>query len=790
MNAAKRKSRSRKPQPAAHGAAKAGNDVWDRSPSGLLAGLAVAFFIARLLIPTEAAALGESLWLTQCWLMLAVAWVIDAYRRGQLRWNVDRLDVAVGAMVAGHVLSAGAVLLDGGDKRSALNMLWEWVGLGVSFVLLRQVLQTRLDVRRFLWAFTSVVVVLAGLGFYQHYVEFPANAAEFAQMRDRLQTLKAPPARPLSFSEVQQRQKEIKELTRRLPPESLNEDGTIRKSFENRLLSSTEPFGTFALANTFAGLLGVGLIPLLAMLAGAIRQRRWAAVVACAAAALAVAYCLLLTKSRTAWVGVAAGIAVWLWLSRQNAQAKHARIVWWGTGAAAGVLLIAVVAAVTGGVDRKTISESPKSLRYRLQYWTGTAQVLRDRPIFGTGPANFRQQYVKYKVPEASEEIRDPHNLFLDVWVSGGLLALAGLVGVGLLSAAPLRYQRHPPTKSGLSAERDREEAETAGSAYTGMMWVAGTAGGFLLVLGAGELINQSWDSRLLPLAGAVLGMMALLSRAFANSTVSAACIAGCAAVLWVHLLGAGGVEYPAIAQLLILAPVLLRRQVPLPQTADSLEHKRAPGHAPLVMVWLALTGTLCGLCWLSASWPVQKRQWLMSAGEYEWRDRGRLGPAEAYLQQAAEADPLSPDPTARLAQLAFFKWSSGEHTDKLFTEAVNRQIIVIQQDPNSSARYRVLGKWYAERYAVTENARDAHKAVDWFRESLQRYPHHSATVAELAVLQSRAGLARDAAASARRAIELDDINHEANHTDRVLPRELRKRLERIRAASPTAEPE
>ena len=96
--------------------------------------------------------------------------------------------------------------------------------------------------------------------------------------------------------------------------------------------------------------------------------------------------------------------------------------------------MLAIVAAfalagLSGGFDWKVVSEAPKSLSYRLQYWRGTAGILREHPILGAGPGNFRQHYLKYKLPESSEEIADPHNMLLDIWSSGGLIALAGFAG-------------------------------------------------------------------------------------------------------------------------------------------------------------------------------------------------------------------------------------------------------------------------------------------------------------------------------------------------------------------------
>src|SRR5690606_19606381 len=101
---------------------------------------------------------------------------------------------------------------------------------------------------------------------------------------------------------------------------------------------------------------------------------------------------------------------------------------WWLGGLACLLLIgLPVAAALTGGLDRQVITEAPKSLQYRLEYWTATLAALRESPILGTGPGNFRQAYLAHKLPGSSEEVLDPHNLFLDVWAGGGLIGLAGL---------------------------------------------------------------------------------------------------------------------------------------------------------------------------------------------------------------------------------------------------------------------------------------------------------------------------------------------------------------------------
>ena len=62
-------------------------------------------------------------------------------------------------------------------------------------------------------------------------------------------------------------------------------------------------------------------------------------------------------------------------------------------------------------------------------------------PFFwwGVGPGNFGGPYLKYKLPESSEEILDPHNMFIEVWATAGVLGIArpcGRAGIGALEFA------------------------------------------------------------------------------------------------------------------------------------------------------------------------------------------------------------------------------------------------------------------------------------------------------------------------------------------------------------------
>ena len=131
-------------------------------------------------------------------------------------------------------------------------------------------------------------------------------------------------------------------------------------------------------------------------------------------------------------------------------------------------------------------------------------------PFFwwGVGPGNFASPYLKYKLPQSSEEILDPHNLFLEVWATAGfwaLLALAGALALGLWNllgpgigkqenvdasrTARRRAGRHDGRAwPGKPARQSGEEGLDAPPRQVGWLVACAGAGGWALVVVLGRL--------------------------------------------------------------------------------------------------------------------------------------------------------------------------------------------------------------------------------------------------------------------------------------------------------------
>jgi len=230
----------------------------------------------RMLVPAESAEDGGTLWIVQLWLAGGLLWAWNEIREGadhihggRIRWG--RIDSAFLVVVVGHVISAIAVLLGEGQKRAAINLTWEWVGLGVCFFLLRQTLRSGAMARRLVGMMIIVSVSLAALGLWQHYVFYPSIQNEYSQKQADLMRLSELP-RPTSNSEGYRRVKKIRELQRWMLEFGIPQDETTRTLFVARLQSS-EPFGMFALANTFAGMLLVWFLAAIGIIASLWKAR-------------------------------------------------------------------------------------------------------------------------------------------------------------------------------------------------------------------------------------------------------------------------------------------------------------------------------------------------------------------------------------------------------------------------------------------------------------------------------------------------------------------------------------
>ena len=711
----------RKPRrPAAAGREPTASRTTVGSFADLCALVVSVLITARYFLPAESAALGETLWIVQFWFIAGVLWLWAKARSGCGLRRLDGLDWGLGLLIVGHVVSALVVLATEGDRRAALNMLWEWLGIGVSALMIRDALSEHRGRGRVLSAIVISSLTLSGYGLWQHYVWYP-------QMSDLLtEAEELSRSAPSSAGDLASRNKRLNELNRDLGLLSFDDDSGATKLLRARIAASTEPIGRFALANTLAGLLLVGL---LLGIGGVLADRgrlatRWR--LAAAIGLLAVlGYCFWLTKSRTAWVGLITGLLVW-WVAAGRGWRLGAGMTRLGVLFALLLVGLPVVASLSGGLDREVITESPKSLRYRLEYWSATGCVIREHPWLGVGPGNFRQAYLKHKLPGSSEEVLDPHNLFLDVWANGGLIAVAGLLVTLFVLLRALQQIKRQYSDAAVEIQEDTRGGEFLWRCLVGGL-ALGTAALTGLFSGAGGSNHGWW--LLAGWCGVSFVWPPIGWRSGVGPLLAAATVA-----LIVHLTGAGGIAMPALLQTLVIVTICLvdeAQRVTNPAPQESRDPDRLPWPA---MAAAAVCFCLAVACAFSATLPVSAATTHVQIGHVLMAQESSPSPAMRSFQEAIEADPLASGPWQELALAMLTDWTRGMGTDdETFASAVAAQREAIRRNPDSANSWKLLGRIWWRRFEQTQDRAAAHEAYEAFGQAVKRYPNQASLQAEYA---------------------------------------------------------
>lgn len=785
--------------------------------------LAYALLTAAFLWPVEDAINGAGLHLVVLWLMLGMLHALRCLQASRNEPESRRaafglMDLGVLLIAVGHVISTVVVFQVEGDRRAALNLTFEWIGLFVVWRLFRSLLLDRTLAAQTVSLLIGVAVGLSVFGIWQHHFEQGARSAWYLPLRTELDDALS----KQDGSGLLRVTKIVAEFHEQgIPLEAL--EGPARVLWENRLLSSTEPVGTFALANTLAGILAATLVLLIGKVTAGWKrgQRRHVLNGLVVAVQIAfIGYCLMLTKSRSAWAGAVVGLTV-LAVVRTRAGSLM-KVFRWGI---AGVLAIAVtagMAAFSGVLDKEVILESPRSLQFRLMYWTGAIELLKEHPLAGAGPGNFRQLYLQHKVDEASEEIRDPHNFVLDAWCSAGLVGFTGL----LFLIASLCRQ----------LTRDEENAESSGSALpTRRLSIRTVAGG--LALGFG--LHAGWDwingygfsaedgMRLLLLAGP--SVFVLVSRV--GVRVDAATGRAAAAAMMVHLLAAGGFEMPAVMLLMLVCLALgtsLNERgadaiasgvvVGLGNTARAEEggHRgRSTPGSETQRSWVCLpvaAAMLCGafVVLKFGLMPVSSADRHLLNGDFALhRQRIPRSALESY-RLAAESDPIGVTPRQRMAELEAYRLAelqgqnqiesqpqaengrdqesdndTASATRKQVTSAIAAAESLISADKRSCFGYRIRARCLAAGSILLKNPELMEQAIADQEIVTRMYPSSVQDWLELAVLSHAAEsprwseLARQAVG---RAMDLERINRQWGHRDQFLTSDDLHQLKKILA--------
>lgn len=739
---------------------------------GLLTSAVWATLLARWFVPTEGTALGDTLWLSTLTFGICGLWLLWNSRTLSRPPGQSRLVISLATLVLAQVISALVILGTEGQKRPALNLLWEWLAIGMQGLVLRESLR-QTSVRPWLTTVLAVWLTLSAYGIWQHHFWYQANWSDYQAMRQELSELEG----RLVHLEPAER-KRMQELQAEFVQQGVPLSATERGLFERRLRDSTEPPGFFALANSFAGPVAV----LSVLLAGLALRKDGTAVARSGLVTgrrliigllLMALWCLQLTKSRTAFCGAAAGFALLLamHLSSSSSGRTMRRIATGCLTLAAGAVVLFGIGLASGAVDTQVISEAPRSLRFRLEYWSATVSMIADHPWLGVGPGQFRDHYLSYRLAGASEEIADPHQTLLDVTASAGLpglIALLALLTILVINAVQLWTR----------ARRGDSER----SIRTGLWWQddAGTVSVVIavgLVAGWQMLVEAGPQPHVLTVGLLAAGVSLFASRSSLIEPVPASALLSAQAALMIHLLGAGGIAMPAIIGLLVTLGVLTEAALRPEDTAPQADSSRRVQFACRGLAGLAVL--LVFLCGRTSLLPVLEARGLMLTGDYEVALTGRPESGAPRYRAAAAADPLSYEPWLRLAELEFRNWDL-QHRTESFDNAVDFAEEARQRAPFTPLIPWRMGVWYRQLAESDRNEEAARTSVEHLKRAVELSPTNALWRSDLAFAQRLAEQTDEARQSAVRALELDDLNHRAGHIDKYLSDDIRSRLEQI----------
>ncbi|MGO8751890.1 MAG: O-antigen ligase family protein [Thermoguttaceae bacterium] len=790
-------------------------DATDRLRPWLLTAVA-ALVVVRPLFPGEGAVDGDGLPVVMLWLALVVFWLLGVIGRSDFRVRFGRTDAALLAFLALYAIAA-LWASQHGAPRPALNMLWEWVGMGLSFFLIRQCIVERQEARALAAVMVGLAVALAGLGFYQYFYDLPKTRAEYWRNPD----------------EALQRN----DLW--YPPGSAE-----RKLFESRL-ESVEPIATFALTNSLAGYLAPWLVIVVGIgVAGAGRSPHRLRVTAAATAiAIWICACLILTKSRSGYIATAVGCSLVV-----ASVGKARRLRWKALVPAIGILALLVWGAIAvKGLDIEVLSEASKSLGYRVQYWQGAWKIISEHPILGCGPGNFQTTYPRFKLPEASEEVADPHNFFLEVWATAGTpaaIAFAAVLGTYLWAVflgggkkEEGLLLRDGQCSASVPASKPVPQDMPVSFVRSIYFLVAGGALGFLGALGFG----MSPEMLLLGLPSAAVTVALLWHWVHQGKFPAKLAAIGVIALL-VNLLAAGGICFPSVAGTLWILLALglnlreddavvntphicgqlargAKEEQPVLAPGQSIADGRREndGYRCSRRLGIAMLGAFLLLtigCYMTAYGPVFRAKRILMAAERvsaeadreenkaaELRAEAakasgtpqattllqeaeladhlateRRNATERLLQEAAAADQLSAAPWSNLAAQVFQRWQKSPNPDLLrrfqqYTDAG------LHLDRNFNAGWLAAGDRYLEIFTATRQRDFLARSAECYRQAVELYPNSAVRRGKLALALQVAEDTSGSREQAQRALWLDQTTP---HTDKKLPDELRKRLRRI----------
>jgi len=706
--------------------------------------------------PLAVLVIGLGLWLMP--VLLAASWVAERRATLPAAWLV----IPAGLFVLGAAVSTAVA----SDKSSALVRAAEVTGLWVGLFALVQAIRTDAERRFLLSVLVATALVSAAVAIHQATVGLP-RAWEFFQAN----------------------REEV------LAKYGIEPGGYQEQAFIDRFFGGVQ--ASMGHPNVLAAFLTLGFF-----VAVGLTREKWSEVgsrgaralaVVMAAAALVCAAGVVLTQSRAAVAALAVGL-YWLAVA-WRVRRRPVRIMLY----VAPLVVAAVALAAATQVDYPTVAGAVKTLRYRLDYWRATLEILRRHWDTGVGLENFGHHYVQHKAAWAPEEVADPHNMLLSTWST---LGLAGATALVLLAVGTVREWVAGARSSPESASRDRKGAIPRGEPVLAMlvpvMAVAGPVAIYFFAIG------WYWGVAATAVMAMVIGLgageepsrLAASGRPFRS--LHTACVVAVLAFAVQEQIGTAILEPPAAWAMLVVVGMSLRPPrarrarrgsdgAPEPAPDTTMPDADLPAVALGAPARFLLMLAAMAVCFLYARLlilPVGRELALMRIADW---DRAAFDGDEP-LRAAARANPLAWEPHVFRAR-AWRREAAGEEGAAAavhLERAIQGYRDALTRHPRLRRAYLALATCYLAPEGADREPNALATARACLEEAARLYPTHIPTRLRLAEVIDGLGEKAAALEAYRGVVRLDRLMPETRLrlTDEARGK-VRSRIKELQAHAP-----
>jgi len=113
-----------------------------------------------------------------CWLVIGVIWTLYQWLHGKDRVTFGAISLAVLIMLVLHTTS-GLAKMWSGNPRATINSIWQWIGFGLMFWIIRQLVRSDRESR----ALCAVMIGVAGFsaihGGYESFYSLPRDRTAY-----------------------------------------------------------------------------------------------------------------------------------------------------------------------------------------------------------------------------------------------------------------------------------------------------------------------------------------------------------------------------------------------------------------------------------------------------------------------------------------------------------------------------------------------------------------------------------------------------------------------------------